>query len=168
MLVSSPIAEGASPGPVIVRALTTADAAETAEVVCAAFAAQSRATRPPSSALGETAGSIAGKLEAGGGFGAFADGAPVAVALFRIEGETMQIARVATLPSWRGKGLARELIARCEAAARAAGLRRMSLRVRLELPENERFFASLGFGRRRVEAHQGYDRPTTAVMEREL
>jgi len=44
----------------------------------------------------------------------------------------------------------------------------MTLRVRLELPENERFFASLGFQRVGTEAHAGFDHPTTAMMEKAL
>ena len=56
-------------------------------VIRAAFAAQSRPTTPPSSALRETSESIAAKIAAGGGFGAFAQGRLVAVALWQIDGD---------------------------------------------------------------------------------
>jgi GNAT superfamily N-acetyltransferase len=156
------------PDGVVLRALTPKDAARVRDVVRAAFAAQRRATRPPSSALRETEGSIAVKLADGGGFGAFAGGALAAVALRRFEGDALHLGRVAALPERRRRGLARTLIAACEAQARARGLKRMMLRVRLELPENERLFERLGFVRRRLEAHQGFEAPTTAVMEKPL
>ena len=44
----------------------------------------------------------------------------------------------------------------------------MTLRVRLELPENERLFERFGFERRALDAHDGFDKPTQAVMEKML
>ena len=64
--------------------------------------------------------------------------------------------------------LSRRLIAACEAAAEARGLSRVRLRVRLELPENERLFSRMGFARLRLEAHPGCAAPTVAVMEKRL
>jgi hypothetical protein len=60
------------------------------------------------------------------------------------------------------------LIAACEAEARGRGVKRMTLKTRLELPENERLFARFGFARLKVEAHAGFEAPTTAVMEKVL
>ena len=62
----------------------------------------------------------------------------------------------------------RPLIDACEAEARRRGLERMTLKTRLELPENERLFERFGFARRDVEAHPGFDAPTTVVMEKAL
>ena len=73
-----------------------------AAVIRAAFAAQSRATTPPSSALRETAESVAAKIAAGGGFGAFARGRLVAVALWQDVGDALLIARVCALPDRAG------------------------------------------------------------------
>jgi hypothetical protein len=44
----------------------------------------------------------------------------------------------------------------------------MSLKARLELPENERLFEHYSFSRREVAAHPGLPAPTTAVMEKVL
>jgi hypothetical protein len=55
-----------------------------------------------------------------------------------------------------------------EAAARERGARRMRLRVRLALPENERLFERFGFVRRSLEAQGGFDASTAAVMEKPL
>jgi GNAT superfamily N-acetyltransferase len=146
------------------RALGSADAKEAAEVIRVAFSAQTRATRPPSSALREATDSIAAKISAGGGAAAFQGGSLVAVGLWQIDGDALCVGRVSVLPLFRGRGL----MPACEAAARERGARRMTLRIRLALPENERLFERFGFTRRSLETHDGFDAPTTAVMERRL
>jgi GNAT superfamily N-acetyltransferase len=153
---------------VLLRPLTTADADEATEVIRTAFAAQSRPTTPPSSALLETGEAIAAKITAGGGFGVFEAGALIAAALWRIDGDTLHVARVSVAPRRRGRGIARSLIAACESEARGRCVRRMTLKTRLELPENERLFELCGFARREVEAHPGFEAPTTVVMEKVL
>ena len=76
MQIRDPIANDAETAPqLVLRSLTLADADKAAEVIRTAFAAQSRPTSPPSSALVETGQSIAAKIAAGGGFGAFDGGA---------------------------------------------------------------------------------------------
>jgi GNAT superfamily N-acetyltransferase len=150
----------------VLRPLTTADADDVAEIIRTAFAAQSRPTRPPSSALLETGQSIAAKIAEGGGFGVFEAGALVAAVLWSINGDAVHVARVSVAPRARGRGIARSLIAACEKEARERGLWRMTLKTRLELPENERLFERYGFARREIEAHPGFEAPTTAVMEK--
>ena len=152
----------------IVLPLTLADAESGAAVIRAAFAAQSRATTPPSSALRETAEAIAAKIAAGGGFGAFEQGRLVAVALWQHVDGALMIARVSVLPEARGRSFSRRLIAACEAEAQSRGLSRARLRVRLALPENERLFSRLGYARLFVEAQAGFDAPTVAVLEKWL
>jgi GNAT superfamily N-acetyltransferase len=159
-------AEGARQ--IVLRPLTTADAEEAAELIRTAFAAQSRPTSPPSSALRETCETIAGKIAEGGGFGVFEAGALIAAALWRVDGDALHVARVSVTPEARGRRLARALIGACEREAKRRSARRMTLKARLELPENERLFERCGFVRLGVEAHPGYEAPTTAVMEKGL
>ncbi len=168
MTFESGIAEESALTKIPLRALGVGDAIEAADVIRAAFAAQSRATNPPSSAVRETGSSVAAKIEAGGGFGAVAGGALVAVALWQVDEDALHVGRVSVLPAWRGRSLSLRLMAACEAAARERGLMCMTLKVRLALPENERLFERFGFSRRRVEAHPGFDKPTTAAMEKRL
>ena len=80
------------------RSLGRADADEAARLIRTAFAAQPRPTRPPSSALRETAETVAAKIAAGGGVGAFAGGALVAAALWEANGDALHVARVSVLP----------------------------------------------------------------------
>ncbi len=150
------------------RLLTTADADEAADLIRAAFAAQSRPTSPPSSALRETVETVAGKIAAGGGFGAFEAGRLIAAALWLIDSDALHVGRVSVASDRRGRGLVRMLMAACEAEARRRGIRRMTLKTRLELPENERLFERFGFARRAVESHPGFDAPTTVLMEKAL
>ena len=169
MIPSSPGAErAASQDDPDVLALTLLDAEDAAAVIRAAFAIQSRATTPPSSALRETTELIAAKIAAGGGFGAFEKRRLVAVALWQDIGEALLVARVSVLPEARGRSLSRRLVAACEAETRSRGLSRVRLRVRIALPENEQLFQRMGFQRLFVEAHVGFDAPTVAVLEKRL
>ena len=153
---------------VALRPLQAQDAQAAAEVIRAAFAAQRMATRSRSSALGETRETVAAKIEAGGGFGVFAGQKLAAVALWRLDDSVFLVSRVGVLPQQRGQGIAGVLFASRDAEARRRGVNRMRSRARLNLPENERVFARFGFQRARVEAHEGFDLPTTAVMEKTL
>ena len=76
------------------RALRVEDAAAAASLIREAFAAQSRATDPPSSALGETTASVAAKLAEGGGAGAEAGGELVGVVLWAEQDGALYIGRV--------------------------------------------------------------------------
>jgi GNAT superfamily N-acetyltransferase len=152
----------------VLRPLTAADAGETAEVIRTAFAAQNRQTNPPSSALLETGPSVAAKIAAGGGFGAFEGRGLIAAVLWSVNDDALHVARVSVAPQARGRGFVRFLIAACETEARRRGFKRMTLKTRLELPENERLFERCGFARREVESHPGFETPTTAVMEKVL
>jgi ribosomal protein S18 acetylase RimI-like enzyme len=153
---------------IILRPLTTSDANQAAELIRTAFAAQSQATHPSSSALLETGQTIAAKIEAGGGFGAFDDGELIAAALWGINSDALHIAGVSVAPRARGRGIVRSLIAACEREGQNRRVTRVTLKTRLELPENERLFERFGFARLKVEAHPGFDTPTTAVMEKVL
>ena len=148
--------------------MTISDADAAADLIRTAFAAQSRQTSPPSSALLETGQSITAKIAEGGGFGVFEAGALVAAVLWSINGDALHVARVSVAPRARGRGIVRSLIVACEKEARERGLWRMTLKTRLELPENERLFERYGFARREIEAHPGFEAPTTAVMEKVL
>jgi GNAT superfamily N-acetyltransferase len=169
MEIRGPIANDAGAAPqLVLRALTNADAKEAAELIRTAFAEQNRPTTPPSSALFETRSSIAAKIAAGGGFGVFEGGTLVAAALWILNDDALHVARVSVAPRARGRGIARSLIAACETETRLRGLRRMTLKTRLELPENERLFERCGFARQEVEAHPGFEPPTTALMVKVL
>jgi N-acetylglutamate synthase-like GNAT family acetyltransferase len=71
-------------------------------------------------------------------------------------------------PSWRGRGIAKALLAATETAAQAMGLPRVHLSTRLALLDNRRLFAACGFVETTREAHPGYPEPTFVNMEKRL
>jgi predicted N-acetyltransferase YhbS len=150
------------------RALRAEDAAAAAEVIREAFAAQSLATDPPSSALRETATSVAAHLAEGGGAALAADGRIVGLVLWAERDCGLYLGRLAVLPAWRGRGAARALIGAAETEARRRALPRLHLRVRLALDENRRLFLACGFTPTRQGAHPGYAAPTYLMMEKAL
>jgi GNAT superfamily N-acetyltransferase len=150
------------------RALRRDDAAAAAALIREAFAAQRVATDPPSSALRETAESVAAGLDQGGGAALEAEGDLIGLVLWTERDQGLFLRRLAVGPRWRGRGAAHLLLAAAEAEARRRGLARLSLNVRLVLEENRRLFAALGFAATKEAAHPGYAQPTFAVMEKRL
>jgi ribosomal protein S18 acetylase RimI-like enzyme len=151
-----------------IRAAQANDATEIAELVRLAFSAQPRPTNPPSSALKETATTIASHLVRGGGSVVVCGGAIVGVVLWNEEDGALYISRLSVHPERRRRGTARALMEEAEREARRLGFSRMTLGVRLELEENRRFFRSVGFVDASFRSHEGFSEPTWVLMERRL
>ena len=139
-----------------------------AELVRRAFAAQPRPTNPPSSALKETAATIAAHLERGGGAVLEREGAVVGAVLWEVEDGALYISRISVDPGYRRQGIARALVDEAEREARRLALPRMTLGVRLELEENRQLFRSCGFADLEFRRHEGFAEPTWVLMERRL
>ena len=154
--------------PFTLRPLDARDAAAAAALIRAAFADQGGSTSPPSSALNETSEIVAQKLGQGGGLAAEVDGELAGLVLYAPDGDALYLGRLAVAPHRRGEGLAAWLMRAVEAEARRLGFARTRLRVRLELPENRRLFARLGYQQAATGAHAGFTRPTFAVLEKRL
>lgn len=150
------------------RPLASNDAAAVAALIRAAFAAQSVVTDPPPSALRVTEPDIAAHLQKGEGAVAEVAGALVGSALWVEQDDRLYLARLAVAPAFRGRGIAKRLIAAAEAAARNAGLPVLRLSTRLALQDNRRLFAACGFVETTREAHPGYAEPTFVNMEKRL
>ncbi len=149
-----------------IRPLVPADAVAAAVLIREAFAAQSLRTDPPSSALRETAESVAAQLTEDGGAALEADDRLIGLILWAERDGGLYLGRLAVLPPWRGRGAARTLLAAAETEARRRALPRLRLRVRLALADNRRLFAACGFCVVHEGAHPGYDAPTFMVMEK--
>jgi ribosomal protein S18 acetylase RimI-like enzyme len=76
--------------------------------------------------------------------------------------------KLAVDPAWRGRGLARRLVDCAAHIARTHGRPCLELQTRVELVENQRAFAALGFVEVGRSAHPGYARPTSITMRRSL
>jgi ribosomal protein S18 acetylase RimI-like enzyme len=160
--------ETAGAGGFSIRAARVGDAAVIADLIRLAFSAQPRPTNPPSSALNETAATIADHLGRGGGAILESDGTIVGVVLWNEEDGALYISRLSVHPERRRRGTARALMEEAEREARRLGFSRMTLGVRLELEENRRFFRSVGFVDASFRSHEGFSEPTWVLMERRL
>ncbi|MBI1205143.1 MAG: GNAT family N-acetyltransferase [Rhodopseudomonas sp.] len=122
--------------------------------------------QPPSSVMRETLADFEARLRAGTVIVAQADGKIIG-SLFAVrDGDALYLTRVATLPAWRRRGVGAALLTAAEQVARQADATRLTLRVRVELPDNRRYFESASF----VVTGEGQDpgRPRYLAMERTL
>jgi predicted N-acetyltransferase YhbS len=154
---------------ITIRSATQADAALLSDLIITAFSAYPVGLNPPSSAVKETVNAVRTKLaDHGAGIAEIAV-TPVGCVLFTRESDDrLYLGRLAVLPSWRGRGVARALIAFVESEARRLGTRTIALSVRIALPDNQRLFASCGFIEVSRDAHPGFTEPTSINMEKRL
>jgi len=94
------------------------------------------------------------------------DGAPVACVFLTPRADCLYLGKLAADPAFRGRGLARALVECAMDRAAALGLPAVELQARVELVENHRAFAAMGFAKTGETAHAGYDRPTSITMRR--
>ncbi|MEX2629312.1 MAG: GNAT family N-acetyltransferase [Tistlia sp.] len=101
-----------------------------------------------------------------------AGGAPLACAFLRLgaaaPGAPAYLGKIAVEPALQGRGLGRALVAEALRLATAAGCRALELQTRIELTDNHRVFAALGFQRGADTAYPGYARPTSLTFRRDL
>ncbi|MBQ0752458.1 MAG: GNAT family N-acetyltransferase [Roseovarius sp.] len=91
---------------------------------------------------------------------------PVACVFLTPKADCLYLGKLAVDAAWRGQGLAALLVDHAMDRARALGLNAVELQVRVELVENHRAFAKMGFVKTGETAHPGYDRPTSITMQR--
>jgi GNAT superfamily N-acetyltransferase len=124
------------------------------------------ALTPPSGALNETVDDVAARFRAGLVLIAEAEDVLVGSVFAAMKGDGLYLTRMAVRPDWQNRGIGRALLAAAELQARALGVQKLTLRVRLNLPDNRAYFERAGF----VVTGQGQDpgRPPYDAMERQL
>jgi predicted N-acetyltransferase YhbS len=150
------------------RAMVPGDAAAVAVLVRAAFATQSVVTDPLPSALRLNGADVAAHLRSGAGAVAEVAGELAGAALWVEQDGGLYLGRLAVASVWRGRGIAKALLAAAEAAARGMGLPRVRLSTRLVLLHNRRLFAACGFVETTRQAHPGYAEPTFVNLQKRL
>lgn len=97
------------------------------------------------------------------------DGDTLAGCVFlKLEPDCGYIGKLAVDKAYRGRGLARRLLAVAEDVAARNGRTALRLQTRVELIENHATFARLGFTQTETTAHAGYHRPTSVTMRKTL
>lgn len=121
---------------------------------------------PPSGALNETINDVAARFEAGPILLAHDQGELVGSLYCAPKDGGLYLTRMAVKPSRQQQGIGRALLASAEGEARRLGLPKLTLRVRLNLPDNRAYFERAGF----AVIGQGQDpgRPPYESMERSL
>ena len=80
--------------------------------------------------------------------------------------DRVYVGKLAVDTALRGRGIARRMMLEAEALARANAKPFLELETRVELTENHRTFAALGYSKVAETAHPGYSRPTSIVMRK--
>jgi GNAT superfamily N-acetyltransferase len=130
-----------------------------------AFAGMEGRIDPPSSMHRLDPAAIARQAETGEIWVIEAGGAPVACVFLTARPDVLYLGKLATAAAHRRRGLARRLVDTAKTRARVLGYDRLELQTRIELTENHRFFAALGFAMTGQTAHEGFDRPTSLTMQ---
>src|ERR1051326_1685441 len=154
------------------RSATVDDAAIILEITRAAFAEFQGQLDPPSGALHETLESLTASAfqPDHGATLAFVADQPAGALRWSIhpQRDHLYIGRVAVLPAYRRLGVASALMCWAEGHALALGLPAVQFGVRLQAPQNIRFYQSLGYQITEYAQHAGYDYPTFVWMRKDL
>jgi len=132
------------------------------------FASMDGRIDPPSSLHAFDAAKLAAKAAAEELVLAFLDGALVGCLFAAARGEALYLGKIAVKPGLQGRGIARRMFERAEASARARGFTALELQARIELVENHRAFAALGFVKTGEGRHPGYTRSTDVNFRKTL
>lgn len=150
------------------REATADDASLILTILHAAFEEHRGRVDPPSGVHGETIESIRAKLRTGYALVGVVGGVAAGCVFYAPRGAHVYLGRLAVLPSYRHRGLGRALIEHVERRARALGVRRVQLGLRLVLTDLRAYYERLGYRFVRQGAHTGYAEPTYVVMEKDV
>lgn len=96
----------------------------------------------------------------------FDDEILVACAFFKEISGAIYLGKIAVDTEYQRRGIARNIVKNAANFARSRGKQWLELQTRIELIENHKTFAALGFKKTGESAHEGYDRPTSITMRK--
>lgn len=153
---------------VMLREAADADLPALVVVLKAAFEEYRDRLDPPSGAHNETAAKLREVLRTSRATLALIGGEIVGCVFYAPSGNHVDLFRLAVLPDYRRRGIARALIEYVEARARELGLLRVQLGVRVALPGNRAYYERLGYRFVEARMHTGYAEPTFVILEKSL
>ena len=137
-------------------------------LIARAFAHMDGVIDPPSSAQRLTPQALAEKCAAETVFIATAGSGLAGCVFLADRGDRLYIGKLAVEPALQGRGIGRRLVQVAEAEAVRRGRGMLELQTRIELTGNHAAFARLGFAETGRTAHEGFSRPTSITMRKEL
>ena len=138
-------------------------------LIQASFAYMQGRINPPSSALGLDAAALAARAKTETLIVAQAqNGTLLGCAFCARQQDALYIGKLAVSIGHQGQGLGQQLLTAAADLARQQGLGLLRLQTRVELVENQRAFAAMGFVETARSAHAGFAQPTSITMEKHL
>ncbi len=157
---------------ITLRPATVDDAVTILDITRAAFAEFQEQLDPPSGALHETLESLTASAfqpDHGATLAFVADKSAGALRWsIPPQRDHLYVGRVAVLPAFRRMGVASALMCWADEHALALRLPAVQFGVRLQAPQNIRFYESLGYQITEYTQHAGYDYPTFVWMRKDL
>jgi predicted N-acetyltransferase YhbS len=162
--------EGSLPRPFTIRAAGPAEAAAVWRLTVEAYLPERERLHPPSGVFWETVADVQRAMDEGTVYVAQCGAAIVGAVRVQParDQDALYCGRLAVLPAARRRSIGTALMERVERHAREAGYPAVVLGVRLELPDNLRFYARLGYRIVGEESHPGYTTPTFAWLRKDL
>jgi predicted N-acetyltransferase YhbS len=162
--------EGGMPRPITIRPAGTTEAEAVWRLTVEAYLPDRERLHPPSGVFRETVLDVQRAMDEGTVYVAQC-GADI-VGAVRVQPardhDALYCGRLAVLPAARRRGIGTALMERVERHACEAGYPAVVLGVRLELPDNLRFYARRGYRIVGEESHPGYAAPTFAWLRKDL
>jgi ribosomal protein S18 acetylase RimI-like enzyme len=150
------------------REATDADVPAIVAVSLAAFAEHRGVLGPPSGAHAETPEVVRAKMKTARVVLACVDGQLVASVFYEPAEGHLHLFRLAVLPAYRQRGIARSLIDYVEGRACQLGLARVRLGVRIALGRQRAYYERLGYRQVAACSHPGHAEPTYLLLDKEL
>jgi predicted N-acetyltransferase YhbS len=158
------------PRPITIRAVAPAETEAVWQLTVQAYLPDRERLHPPSGVFKETVPVVQRAMDEGTVYVAqrgvaIVGAVPVQPAR---DQDALYCGRLAVLPAARRRGIGTALPERVERHACEAGYPAVILGVRLELPDNVRFYARRGYRIVGEESHPGYTTPSFAWLRKDL
>jgi GNAT superfamily N-acetyltransferase len=143
-----------------VRRMDGSDAEAVLELIQLAFAEQAGRIDPPSSMNNLTVIDVINHMETASVWGIEHNLQMIGCLFGTSQNDALYLSKLSVHPNARGQGVAGRLMTTAEIFAKDDGFAWLEVIARVELLENHRLFAHLGFEQFAEGRHDGYDRTT--------
>lgn len=149
-------------------AATDADATVLVNIIRAAFAEYQGLLNPPSGALKESVEEIRESMRTARYVLALVGKDAVGCVMYEERGEYLYLGRLAVLPPWRGRGIARALLDYVEGRADEMGITSVRLGVRVALSDLREMYERHGYRIIAYQSNEGHSEPTYVILQKVL